>query len=205
MCTRFYVEPDNDETRGIIEEALKSGLARKFVRSGSAVLVSGEVRPSDVVPVVAPDRTGKRSAFPMRWGFRISERQLIINARTETAGEKPTFKESWERRRCVIPASWYYEWEHLAEKNGQKKTGAKYMFQPRGSSVTWLCGLYRIEDGFPVFAVLTRQAPEEFSGIHDRMPLILPEDLIGEWIRPDADPRDLIRYALTDMVTEIVT
>ena len=79
------------------------------------------------------------------------------------------------------------------------------MFQPRGSSVTWLCGLYRIEDGFPVFAVLTRQAPEELSGIHDRMPLILPEDLIGEWIRPDADPRDLIRYALTDMVTEKVT
>ncbi|MFR7618630.1 MAG: SOS response-associated peptidase family protein [Subdoligranulum sp.] len=46
----------------------------------------------------------------MKWGFQIRGRSLIVNARTETAAEKPTFREAWEKRRCIIPASWYFEW-----------------------------------------------------------------------------------------------
>ena len=87
--------------------------------------------------------------------FQIPGRSLLVNARVETAAEKPTFKEAWEKHRCIVPASWYYEWEHLTGNSGQKKVGDKYMIQPRGSSMTWLAGLYRIEDGLPVFAVLT--------------------------------------------------
>ena len=126
----------------------------------------------------------------------------MINARTETAAEKPTFQESWERRRCVIPVSWYFEWEHLIGNTGQKKTGDKYMIQPRGSSVTWLCGLYRIENNLPVFTILTREPGEEHRKTHDRMPLILPEDRIDQWIRPDTKPEELLPYTLTDMIFE---
>ena len=78
------------------------------------------------------------------------------------------------------------------------------MIQPKNSTMTWLCGLYRIEEGLPVFVVLTREPGEEIRFIHDRMPLILPENLVGQWIRPDTRPESLLEYALTEMVYEKV-
>ena len=202
MCTRFYVEPDNEEIREIIAEVQRSQLSDKFIKAGSAILTSGEIRPTHVVPVIAPGRSGRRAAFPMKWGFSIPGRSLLVNARSETAGQKPTFKEAWEKHRCIISASWYYEWEHLIGNSGQKKTGDKYMIQPRGSAMTWLAGLYRIEDGLPVFTVLTKNPTEELKHIHDRMPVIFPKELIDEWIRPDTKPEDLMKYALSDMLFE---
>ncbi|MBR2594020.1 MAG: SOS response-associated peptidase [Firmicutes bacterium] len=204
MCTRFYVEPDIEETRELIAEIRGSKLADKFVKAGSAILTSGEIRPTNVVPVIAPDRNGRKSAFHMKWGFQIPGRSLIVNARTESATQKPTFKESWRSRRCIIPASWYFEWEHLTRANGRRKIGDKYMIQPVGSSITWLAGLYRIEDGFPVFAVLTREPTDELRRIHDRMPLIMPKDLIDDWINPETEAEELVRFALTDVVAERV-
>ena len=204
MCTRFYVEPDTEETRVLIAAVQKSQLTGKFIKSGSAVLTSGEIRPTNVVPVIATGRNGKKAVFPMRWGFQIPGRSLLVNARSETAGEKPTFKESWEKHRCIIPASWYFEWEHLLSPTGQMKTGAKYMIQPCDSSMTWLAGLYRIEDGLPVFAVLTREPSEPLRRIHDRMPLIFPREHIAEWIDPRTNPQEVLRYALRDMVAEKV-
>ena len=204
MCTRFYVEPDTEEFREIIEAVRGSPLSRRFVHAGYKALSLGEIRPTDVVPVLAPDRKGGKAAYPMKWGFRIDGGPLLVNARTETAAERPAFKESWEKRRCVIPASWYYEWEHLTGNDGRKKTGDMYMFQPKGSDVTWLCGLYRMENGLPEFTVLTREPTEELRSIHDRMPLILPRELTDEWIRPDAKPEELLKYALTDMMVEKV-
>ena len=202
MCTRFYVEPDTEEIREIIAEVQRSQLSDKFIRAGNAILTSGEIRPTNVVPVIAPSRNGRKNAFPMKWGFQIPGRSLLVNARVETAAEKPTFKESWEKRRCIIPASWYYEWEHLTGNNGQKKVGDKYMIQPRGSSMTWLAGLYRLEEGLPVFTVLTKEPTAELRRIHDRMPLILPKDLIDDWINPHTNPKDILRYSITDMVME---
>ncbi len=204
MCTRFYIEPDIEETRELIAEIKSSKLADKFVKAGSAILTSGEIRPTNVVPVLAPDRSGQKSVFPMKWGFQIPGRSLIVNARTESAAQKPTFSELWARHRCIIPASWYFEWEHLIGNNGSKKTGDKYMIQPAGSSMAWLAGLYRIEDGFPVFTVLTREPTDELRQIHDRMPLFFPKDLIDEWINPDARPEELLEFAVAGMVAEKV-
>lgn len=202
MCTRFYIEPNVEGISDIIAEIQKSQLCDKFNRAGYAVKFSGEMYPTNVVPVIAPGKNGKKAAFPMRWGFKIPNRSLIVNARTETASELPSFKEAWEKHRCIIPASWYYEWEHLIGNSGQKKTGNKYMIQPRGSTITWLAGLYRIEDGLPVFAVLTKEPTEELRRIHDRMPLIFPKDLIDDWIRPDTKPEDIVPYALDDLFAE---
>ena len=127
-----------------------------------------------------------------------------MNARTETASEKATFKDAWASHRCIVPASWYFEWEHIILNDGRKKTGQKYLLQPKGSTMTWLCGLYRIQEGLPVFVVLTREPGEEIRFIHDRMPLILPKELINPWIHPDTRPEELIGEALTDMVYEKV-
>ena len=205
MCTRFYIEPRSEELDEIMKAAMKTGLARKFLIAGSAVLTSGEIRPTNVVPVIAPNKDGKRTVFPMRWGFRIPGRSLVVNARTETAAVRPTFRDSWRQHRCVIPASWYFEWEHLDAPGGKTKTGDKFAIQPNGQSVTWLCGLYRIEDGFPAFTVLTREPSDAVRRIHDRMPLILPEEMTDAWISPEQKPEDIIRYAVTDLVMERVS
>ena len=65
-----------------------------------------------------------------------------------------------------------------------------------------MCGLYRIEEGLPAFVVLTREAAEPIRFIHDRMPLMLPEEQVGEWIRPGADANLLLALAKKEMVFE---
>ncbi|MBR6206939.1 MAG: SOS response-associated peptidase family protein [Oscillospiraceae bacterium] len=202
MCTRFYVEPETEELRWITEALRRSRLTGKFIRAGDAVLTAGEMRPSNVLPVVAPDRNGDRAVYPMRWGFSFPNHRPVVNARSETAAELPAFRDSWKNRRCMIPASWYYEWEHLPLADGKTKPGDRYMFQPRGEAVCWLCGLYRIEDGLPCFVVLTREAEGAAREIHGRMPLILPEGCLDAWIRPGTKPEDLLALARTDVIAE---
>ena len=208
MCCRYYMEM-SPELRPIIEEANRSALKERIVNKlGRPMVTEGEVRPTNIVPVIAPNRSGARTVFPMVWGFTLPRSSSpMVNARMETASTKPTFKESWERRRCIVPASYYFEWEHLINAaTGKAKTGDKYMIQPKGSAVTWLAGLYRIEDisgiQVPVFTILTREPSEEIRFIHDRMPFILPESEAGKWIDPNRNPHMLLGSAVTDVVFE---
>ena len=82
----------------------------------------------------------------------------------------------------------------------------KIVIQPKGSAVTWIAGLYRIEDisgiQVPVFTILTREPSEEIRFIHDRMPVILPREAVEKWIKPDSKPDEIIKEAMTDMVFE---
>ena len=180
MCCRYYMEL-SPELRPYIEAADRSPLKEKLVdRLARPLVSSGEVRPTDLVPVLAPSaKAHKPSVFPMQWGFSLPDRRnAVFNARVESAKDKPTFQRSWKERRCVVPASYYYEWQHLPASGGRTRPGEKYALQPRGSTVAYLAGLYRIEEleGFkiPVFTILTRPASEELRFLHDRMPLILP-------------------------------
>ncbi|MCR5108962.1 MAG: SOS response-associated peptidase [Lachnospiraceae bacterium] len=199
MCGRYYLEK-TIETIPYIEKMQKSSLVRKW-NDTDPVKTDGEINPADVVPVIAPNRSGKQSVFPMKWGYKGQQR-LLINARVETASEKPTFKNDWKSHRCIVPASYYYEWSHITGSNGKTITGDKYSIQPKGLSVTWLCGLYRLENNMPVFVILTREAADDIKFIHNRMPLIIPEHLIDEWIRPESDPDKLVNMALSDMIAE---
>ena len=204
MCTRFHIERQIPEIREIMEQSAKTTLAARFRdKYTRPVLSYGEIRPTDVVPVIAPDSKGNRAVFPMKWGFTLpNSNKPLVNARVESAATKPTFAESWSRRRCIIPAAYYYEWKHNKTIDGKTKTGDKYLIRPKDTLITWLCGLYRFEDDLPVFTVLTREPAEELAQIHDRMPLILPADHIDEWINPFSPPDLLLSYALTDMVME---
>ena len=205
MCTQFHLDPEGEELKGILAAVRKSALAGRFAAAGKAVKEAGEVRPTDVVPVVASGRDGGRAAFPMRWGFRMGEGGApVVNARVESAAGKSAFREAWAGHRCAIPAAWYYEWEHPVGADGKRRVGDKYRFRVAGGGATWLCGLYRMEGGLPVFAVLTREAPAELARIHERMPLVLPSGCIGEWIRPGARPEGLLGEAVTGMVAERV-
>ena len=207
MCTHFYLQYQSQELKDIMQAAVDSKLANRLIHErAKPVKTYGEIRPTDVVPVIAPNSRGIRAVFPMQWGFHLPKSDKpLVNARCETAATKPTFKDAWQSHRCIIPASYYFEWEHFKSSDGKVKTGDKYIIQPNGSTVTWLCGLYRIEDTIPVFTVLTREPSEELRRIHDRMPLIMPEEKINEWISPDLKPEDILSYALTDMIMEKAT
>ena len=208
MCCRYFVEL-SPELRPYVEEARHSALANrmtdKYCRPFTA---SGEIRPTDITTVLAPDRNGKPSAFPMFWGL-TGKSSYLFNARVETADRKPTFRELWAKNRCVVPASYYFEWQHLIHPSGKKQTGDKYMIQPKDSTLTLLAGLYRLEekDGLllPHFTVLTREPSEELRFIHDRMPVILREDMVSEWLDPGTSlpaVREIAERSVTDMIFE---
>ena len=198
MCCRYYIE-DTTEMQAIVSDMMRSSLVRKW-NELYPIKTYGEMSPTDIVPVIASNRNRQRAVFPMKWGF--TGKMLLMNARVETASIKPTFRDAWKSRRCIVPASYYFEWEHLIGNNGKMKTGDKYAIQPQGSSMTWLCGLYRFENDMPFFVILTREPGEQIRFIHDRMPLILPEHLVNEWINPDVDPDKLVGEAVTDVVAE---
>ena len=204
MCTRYALDITQPELKEIIDIARSSRLTTKFVDTHARPLITdGEVRPTDIVPVIAPNSKGEKCVFPMQWGFTARDnKRSLFNARLETAGEKPTFKDAFQSHRCIIPAAYYHEWEHFKSPDGKVKTGDKYAIQPAGCTVTWLCGLYRIEEGYPVFVILTKEPTIELSKIHDRMPMMLQKDKIEDWINPSKNPEELIPYALLDMVTE---
>lgn len=204
MCTRYALEKDLPELKEIADEVLQSLLTQRFVATHARPIVtSGEVRPTDIVPVIAPNAKGLKTVFPMQWGFLNKDnKRTLFNARVETAGEKPTFKDAWQSHRCIIPASYYFEWAHFKSPDGREKTGDRFAIQPSGCTLTWLCGLYRIENGYPVFVILTKAPTVELAKIHDRMPLMLPKDRIEDWINPSSNPEELLSYALTDMIIE---
>ena len=207
MCCRYYMEMSPD-LRPIVEEMNRAPLAAKMRnRLGKPLTTEGEVRPTDIVPTIAPAPSGARRVYPMLWGFSAKGvDRPIVNCRVESAAEKPLWKDAWKSHRCIVPASWYFEWEHLVSPSGKSKAGDKYMIQPRGAEVCYFAGLYRLEEfrdlKYPVFTILTKTPSQELSRLHDRMPVILPAEMIDDWIRPDSNPAELVKDALTDMVFE---
>ncbi len=196
------------ELRPIVEEMNRSPLAERMRdQLGRPLTSEGEVRPTDIVPVFASARTGEKAVFPMVFGFQPlpGASAPLINARSESADRKETFREAWKSHRCLIPASWYYEWEHLVNPATMRtRTGDKYLLQSRGSRWTWLAGLYRLEEvrglRYPAFVILTREAADNIRFIHDRMPVILPTETADDWIRPSSDPKELLKRARTDIL-----
>ncbi len=188
--------------RPIVEEAQGSKLYSNHVAQvAKALTTEGEIFPGAMVPVLATSKSGRKAVFPMIWGFEMPGiKRRVANARSETAAEKKSFRESWAIHRCIIPASWYYEWEHLLSPSGKERAGKKYVIQPQNEEMTFLCGLYRMEGSFPHFVVLTREAGDSISFLHDRMPLILPEREVDRWIDPAVNPLFLLGVALEEMV-----
>jgi putative SOS response-associated peptidase YedK len=134
----------------------------------------------------------------LRWGLvpcwakdvRIGNQ--LLNARAETAAEKPAFRSALRRRRCLIPADGFYEW--------QRRDGAKqpFCFRLRGDHVFAFAGLWehwQDPAGNPLetCTILTTQANDLVRPIHERMPVILPSLHFAEWLSPDLqDPGRLL-------------
>ena len=195
MCGRYYIEDEDsaEELRQIIEE-----VQRKSAEKAETIR-TGEVFPSDLAPVIANNRQLVPTPFAMKWGYSLPDGKLIINARSETAPEKSLFRDGMLNRRCLVPASNFFEWE----KRGREKV--KYAIRPVGRAILYMAGVYRMEGGRPTFAILTREPAEPIAFIHDRMPVILPAEALAEWLDIRNDGRDVLRSALTDMSYEIAS
>ena len=213
MCMSLRIEPK--EMAEVLIKIRKMSFAQEMsIKLGKSLSMSGDLYPSDIAPVLAPNKQGKMAIFPMAWGFtHEATPNPIANCRVETADTKALWRDSWYRRRCVIPASWYYEWGYpvyeedsrsMVEHRNAKKI--KFAIQSEGSDITYIAGLYRYEehDGMkvPMFSILTREAEGTVRDIHDRMPLILDKEDVKEWIRPDGEPSAIVEKALINMVFE---
>lgn len=207
MCVQFCVRPVWKLAR-FTDAARNSALAKHMAARGMQVRMTGDIRPTEIAAASALSRTGDRMLFPMIWGFTVPGRKApVINCRIETAAEHPLWRESWRLRRCLIPASWYYEWEHIQQPDGKLKPGRKFGICPVEESVTCIAGLYRMEERcgmqVPVFSIITREPSAELRRLHDRMPLILPEKAVAEWVSHDCDPHETAEKALTHLETEL--
>ena len=203
MCCRYYME-ESPELRPIVEAAGRSKLYRAHMqRIPKPLITTGDVYPESLVPVIASNKAGKKTVFPMIWGYHEEGlRRPIVNARSETAAEKRSFREGWAMHRCIIPATWYYEWTQRPEPDGRTTKQLQYTVMPKDGGLICLCGLYRMEDGYPHFVILTREASEDLAFLHDRMPVILPKEAADQWIDPNRNPHTLVTGARTDMIAE---
>ena len=83
--------------------------------------------------------------------------------------------------------------------------GVTYLVQPAGSHTTLFAGIYRLEDSFPHFILLTRPASPAIKEICDRMPVILPKEAVKEWIEPgEKHVKEIVGQAITDVIVEKV-
>ncbi len=181
MCGRYYIEQEEDiaEMRRILEE-----VNRRFAGTAMASrLKTGEIVPTDVVPAVSGMAGPGGQAVPtlslMQWGMsRPGSSGVIINARSETAADKPMFRRLVTTGRVLLPANAFFEWQ----KDPASRTKTKYQVMVPGSPFFYMAGLFRPEridtsDGLVNrFVIVTVPANEQLLPIHDRMPLILGHD-----------------------------
>ncbi len=198
MCGRYFLSDDSlDELLddGWLDEALLRAL-----RLGAELRTSGQVRPTDIAPVIATGKSRARGAFPMRWSLLHPTRGTpVINARSETASQSPLFGQSAAERRCLVPAGGYFEWL----KDGSKKI--RYAFYGPDDKPLYLGGLY-IKSGsepLPGFVILTREAAPHIAHIHARMPVIVPHSLVVDWLSSENRLSDLLPQAVTGVEARI--
>jgi putative SOS response-associated peptidase YedK len=166
MCGRYYVDDDTSrEIRKILEQ-----LDSKYENSGRK---TKEIYPTNIAPILLGENNIIEPA-PSIWGFpNYYNKGVLINARAETALEKKTFRESVMFRRCVIPSTGFYEWD--GDKN-------KYLFQNKESDMLYMAGIYNMYQGECRFVILTTEANESMEDVHQRMPVVLKEDDINNWV-----------------------
>jgi putative SOS response-associated peptidase YedK len=154
------------------------------------------VAPSQLVPAVGLDRDGRRALATFRWGlvprWSSDAKRAPINARAETAADKPSFAESLRLRRCLIPADGFYEWA----RDGRRKQ--PFCFRLREDRPYPFAGLWDAwrEPGGTLLltcALLTTEANELVRPVHDRMPVIVLERDYDLWI--DRNMQDVAELA----------
>ena len=154
------------------------------------------IAPTQSVIVVGDD--GKRYLKQMRWGLIPSWAKdpsignRMINARAETLAEKPAFRAALKKRRCIIPADGFYEWQKLGKVKQPVRIVLKNR-EPFGFAGLW--EHWKSPEGADVLSctIVTTEANELLKAVHDRMPVILTRDAEAAWLEPKTqDPETLL-------------
>ncbi|MEZ4237809.1 MAG: SOS response-associated peptidase [Myxococcota bacterium] len=161
------------------------------------VLPRYNIAPTTLVQTVVQNDAGQRELTEMRWGLvpswakdpRIAN--SLINARAETVASKPAFRAAFKRRRLLIVADGFYEWERL-----DKKTKIPHLFQLKAGEPFGIAGLWErwtnpiSGEVFHTCTIVTGQPNELMAPVHDRMPVILPPSTWDVWLDPKVDDKD---------------
>jgi putative SOS response-associated peptidase YedK len=164
---------------------------------------SYNVAPQSVQPVVRPNRdSGSREFALLRWGlvpFWAKDPKFgysTINARAEEAATKPAFRDAMKKRRCLVPADAFYEWQRIDPKTKHPfafalKSGESYAF-----AGLWDRWQSKDNETLETFTILTTDPNELMEPVHNRMPVILEPKDYDRWLDPETKERppvDLLR------------
>lgn len=165
MCGRYYIQ---DDLINEIEEIVTEIDAK--------VNFKGDVFPTNTVPIIYGNQESLMLSG-MIWGFsHFNGKGVIINARCESVKTKMTFRDSFLHNRCIIPAAGFYEWDK--EKN-------KVRFERKNSNILYMAGIWKSYEDAKRFVILTTRANDSVRNVHDRMPLLLKENELENWIFKD--------------------
>lgn len=177
MCGRYQFTADQcAEILQIVQEVER--------RCGTNAWNPGEIRPTAMAPVLVASYAGVQPEL-YTWGYKLPK-TLVINARAESAMEKPLFRDSVRSRRCVIPSTGFFEW------NREKR---KYFFKLPGEDTLYMAGLYMLQNGQPHYCILTTEANDSMREVHHRMPLILRKDQIVPWLEQPEVTSEFLKMA----------
>lgn len=176
MCSRYNLTSPAEAVRAAFELASIDPFPPRY-----------NIAPTQPVGIVRMGRGGLPEFALVRWGLipswvKMPEgRSTLINARSETAGEKPSFRGALRHRRCLVPANGFYEWR------GRAGTKAPHLIQYRNRGLMAFAGLWEHwvgADGSEIetMAILTVPASEFMAPIHDRMPAIVRPEDYGTWL-----------------------
>jgi putative SOS response-associated peptidase YedK len=160
----------------------------------STVPASYNIAPGQHIAIIV-NEGGKNRLATCRWGLvptwakDLKEGYKMINARAETVAEKPSFRQSFSRHRCLVVADGFYEWKN---EGGKKKP--VYVHQKNGKPFG-MAGLYNLwtsPEGEQVCTgtIITTDANESLKPVHDRMPVIAPPDKYDLWLDPDVQEKE---------------
>lgn len=202
MCGRMSLSASPDEVRATFHYQEQPNFPPRY-----------NIAPTQPIAIVRENHEHAPQFGLVRWGLippwvkDPREFTLIINARSETAAEKPSFKNALRRRRCLIPANGFYEWRRTGGKAKQA-----YWVPPADGGVIALAGMWESwmgKDGEEMesAAILTTTANETLAPIHHRMPVVIQPDGFARWLDHSSDSAkeiaDLLVPAQPDFFTPI--
>ena len=176
MCGRYI--PNSDfEMKEIINSLIQIKGELPQDEKDNFITDGRDIYPTNITPVIYFS-DGMIHIHKTKWGFeKWDGKGVIINAKSETAETGRFFSPYVKSNRCIIPSHGYYEWETL-----QDKKKIKYAFTNDKSSGIFMAGLYRQNNSENEFVILTKNANPNISFIHDRMPLMIEQAQIQDWL-----------------------